>query len=230
MFRLDSLEIKDGMVMQDNKNIIIVVLSILLIISVLLCVKSTFKNNENKSNFVATEQGKNKTEIKNKDNNEKYVVGRTEKVNYEKLVKEFIGNNTEDKLEIKENYFDDNYNSNVLFKANLGIAEQKTLDGKKPSKDYGEIRIEEAEKRNEDMIRKLGIDELQTKKFELNSSPYQKNRGKSSIIFSFKGMKKIEEKTYEVIFKVYYYPGNKPNYCSNFINGFELNIIEKKLE
>ena len=213
--------------MQDNKNIVIVVLSILLIISVLLCVKNTVKNKENESNMVTTSQEKNKTEIKN---NEKYVVGKTEKVNYEKLVKDFIENNTEDKLEIKENYFDDNYHSNVLFKANLGIAELKTLDGKKPSKDYGEIRIEEAEKRNEDMIRKLGIDELQTKKFELNSSPYQKNRGKSSIIFSFKGMKKIEEKTYEVTFKAYYYPGNKPNYCSNFINGLELNIIERKIE
>lgn len=213
--------------MQDNKNIVIVVLSILLIISVLLCVKNTVKNKENESNMVTTSQEKNKTEIKN---NEKYVVGKTEKVNYEKLVKDFIENNTEDKLEIKENYFDDNYHSNVLFKANLGIAELKTLDGKKPSKDYGEIRIEEAEKRNEDMIRKLGIDELQTKKFELNSSPYQKNRGKSSIIFSFKGMKKIEEKTYEVTFKAYYYPGNKPNYCSNFINGLELNVIERKIE
>ncbi len=217
--------------MQDNKNITIVILSILLIISVLLCVKSTLKNNESKSNSVATAHEKNnKTEIKNKDNDEKYVVAKNEKIDYEKLVKDFIENNTEDKLEIKENYFDDNYHSNVLFKANLGIAELKTLDGKKPSKDYGEIRIEEAEKRNEDMIRKLGIDELQTKKFELNSSPYQKNRGKSSIIFSFKGMKKIEEKTYEVTFKAYYYPGNKPNYCSNFINGLELNVIEKKVE
>lgn len=216
--------------MQDNKNIVIVVLSILLIISVLLCVKNTVKNKENESNMVTTSQEKKKTEIKNKDNNEKYVVAKNEKVDYEKLVKDFIGNNTEDKLEIKENYFDDNYHSNVLFKANLGIAELKTLDGKKPSKDYGEIRIEEAEKRNEDMIRKLGIEELQSKKFELNSSPYQKNRGKSSIIFSFDGMKKIEDKTYQVICRTYYYPGSKKNYCTDFINGFELTVIEKNIE
>lgn len=216
--------------MKDNKNIVIIILSILLIISVLLCVKSTVKNSKNKNNLVATEQEKNKAEIKNKDNNEKYVVGKTEKVDYEKLVKDFIGNNTEDKLEIKENYFDDNYHENVVFKTNLGIAGLKTLAGKKPTKEYNEVRIEELEKRNEEMIRKLGIEELQSKKFELNSSPYQKNRGKSSIIFSFDGMKKIEDKTYQVICRTYYYPGSKKNYCTDFINGFELTVIEKNIE
>ncbi len=216
--------------MKDNKNIIIIILSILLIISVLLCIKSTVKNSKNKNDLVETSQEKNKTEIKNKDNDEKYVVAKNEKIDYEKLVKDFIGNNTEDKLEIKENYFDDNYHENVVFKANLGIAGLKTLAGKKPTKEYNEVRIEELEKRNEEMIRKLGIEELQSKKFELNSSPYQKNRGKSSIIFSFDGMKKIEDKTYQVICRTYYYPGSKKNYCTDFINGFELTVIEKNIE
>lgn len=216
--------------MKDNKNIVIIILSILLIISGLLWIEITVKNKENKSDLMAKAQEKNKTEIKSKDNNEKYVVGKTEKIDYEKLVKDFIGNNTEDKLEIKENYFDDNYHGNVLLKANLGIAGLKTLDGKKPTKEYNEVRIEELEKRNEEMIRKLGIEELQSKKFELNSSPYQKNRGKSSIIFSFDGMKKIEDKTYQVICRTYYYPGSKKNYCTDFINGFELTVIEKNIE
>lgn len=216
--------------MKDNKNIVIIILSILLIISGLLCVKSTVKNSKNKNDLVETAQEKNKAEIKNKDNDEKYVVAKNEKIDYEKLVKDFIGNNTEDKLEIKENYFDDNYHENVVVKANLGIAGLKTLAGKKPTKEYNEVRIEELEKRNEEMIRKLGIEELQSKRFELNSSPYQKNRGKSSIIFSFDGMKKIEDKTYQVICRTYYYPGSKKNYCTDFINGFELTVIEKNIE
>lgn len=216
--------------MKDNKNIIIIILSILLIISVLLCVKSTVKNSKNKNDLVETAQEKNKAEIKNKDNDEKYVVAKNEKIDYEKLVKDFIGNNTEDKLEIKENYFDDNYHENVVFKANLGIAGLKTLVGKKPTKEYNEVRIEELEKRTEEMIKKLGIEELQSKKFELNSSPYQKNRGKSSMTFSFEGMKKVEDKTYQVICRTYYYPGSKKNYCTDFINGFELTVIEKNIE
>lgn len=216
--------------MKDNKNIVIIILSILLIISGLLWIEITVKNKENKSDLMATAQEKNKAEIKNKDNDEKYVVAKNEKIDYEKLVKDFIGNNTEDKLEIKENYFDDNYHENVVFKTNLGIAGLKTLAGKKPTKEYDEVRIEELEKRNEEMIRKLGIEELQSKKFELNSSPYQKNRGKSSIIFSFDGMKKIEDKTYQVICRTYYYPGSKKNYCTDFINGFELTVIEKNIE
>lgn len=216
--------------MKDNKNIIIIILSILLIISVLLCVKSTVKNSKNKNDLVETAQEKNKAEIKNKDNDEKYVVAKNEKIDYEKLVKDFIGNNTEDKLEIKENYFDDNYHENVVFKANLGIAGLKTLAGKKPTKEYNEVRIEELEKRTEEMIKKLGIEELQSKKFELNSSPYQKNRGKSSMTFSFEGMKKVEDKTYQVICRTYYYPGSKKNYCTDFINGFELTVIEKNIE
>lgn len=216
--------------MKDNKNIIIIILSILLIISVLLCVKSTVKNSKNKNDLVETAQEKNKAEIKNKDNDEKYVVAKNEKIDYEKLVKDFIGNNTEDKLEIKENYFDDNYHENVVFKANLGIAGLKTLAGKKPTKEYNEVRIEELEKRNEEMIRKIGIEELESKKFELNSSPYQKNSRKSSMTFSFEGMKKVEDKTYQVICRTYYYPGSKKNYCTDFINGFELTVIEKNIE